>query len=82
MTNDEILDLASDANSNSADVWVMTPQDMIEFARAIAAKEREACARLCDRLYRQETTHAQSYGGGYWYVTAKDCAKIIRTRGE
>jgi hypothetical protein len=37
--------------------------------------EREACARLCDRLYRQETAHAQSYGAGYFYVTAKDCAK-------
>lgn len=56
--------------------------DLHKFAKAIAAKEREACARLCDRMYRQETAHAQSYGGGYWYVTAKDCAKIIRARGE
>jgi hypothetical protein len=44
MTDDEILELASDANSNSADVWVMTPKDMIDFARGIAAKERETCA--------------------------------------
>lgn len=77
MTDEEILLLANGTFTTTG-----SSAEFVNFAKAIAAKEREACARLCDRMYRQETAHAQSYGGGYWYVTAKDCAKIIRARGE
>jgi hypothetical protein len=81
MTDDEIL-LLAEQSVNKMCVIAVTNDDLVAFARAIAAKEREACARLCDRLYREEKAHAASYGSGYWYVSAKDCAKKIRSRGE
>lgn len=44
---------------------------LYKFARAIAAKEREACAVLCDEVYRAGRVHQ-----------AQDCAAAIRARGE
>ena len=89
MTDDEIMELAKDFAIEG---------ELVGFARAIESRtltnqksrwyqvgveaEREACAKLCDRLYRKEKAHASAYGSGYWCVTAKDCASAIRSRGE
>lgn len=82
MTDDEILDLAADANSNSADVWVMTPQDMIAFARGIAAKEREACAKVCEVEASVILTNATEHYQEGRSMGATVCANAIRARGE
>jgi len=50
-----------------------------EFAREIAAVEREACAKVCDELINEETCYV-------WIPDAKgavnNCAAAIRARGE
>lgn len=67
MTDDEILA-----------VWDSCPlpdgcgPQIIAFARAIAAAEREACARVCEELDRKDA----------WLAYAADCADAIRARGE
>ena len=62
MTDDNICALAVDFDAMSGDVG-----DLIKFARAVAAKEREACAKLCD-------------GWPDYYV--QGLAETIRARGE
>lgn len=47
MTDDEILLLADQYTENRY-VRTVTKEMMIEFARAVAAKEREACAAIAD----------------------------------
>ena len=44
------------------------------FAELVAAKEREACAKVCEEGGKDESgrTHVQAWG----------CAKAIRARGE
>ena len=62
MTDDEILALVALTSNEPTDA------EMIEFARAIAAKERKACAELCET--------ASFLAGGDW------CAEQIRARGK
>lgn len=48
MTDDEIVALAERISTN----WVIRSyrEDLIEFAKAIAAAERETCAKVCDEM--------------------------------
>lgn len=68
MTQDEILDLAELAGHES----------LIKFAKLVAAKEREECAKVCEGL--------NLYGGDEYRqlqrATLKDCAYAIRARGQ
>jgi hypothetical protein len=74
MTQDEIIELTKQAGGFSP-----TPEFLEAFAKLVAAKEREACAILCDDLYH------------FWTSTSKDdlnppnaldCKRAIRARGE
>jgi vacuolar-type H+-ATPase subunit H len=75
MTQDEIIEMAE--QSNLLDVidsihydtknWV---EEAIAFAKLIAAKEREACAKVCDELQDVPATEPHH------------CAEDIRARGE
>jgi len=70
MTQDEIIEMARevglviDGNQSGFD-------DLVAFANLVAAKEREACAKLCEE--------EQEYWG---WDKVIDAAKIIRARGE
>ena len=56
---------------------VFTPADM----DAAIAKEREACAKVCEALGVHPALNV--YGGGpEWYKHGKDCAAAIRARGK
>jgi len=57
---------------------VFTPADM---DKAIA-KEREACANVCDGLKKKEQAHWSAYGFDGSYYSASDCATAIRARGQ
>ena len=70
MSDDDILDIAYSIDHSFIFADVFDSQ-IIDFARAIAAKEREACAVLCDEVYRAGRVHQ-----------AQDCAEAIRARGE
>ena len=67
MTQDEIIEMA--VKAGIAQVVAEANIDIMEaFAKLVAAKEREACARELDIPF---------YGEG-----GKECAAAIRARGE
>jgi len=81
MTQDEIIKLANDAELCQT-IWIDDSDDemvrtVIAFAKLVAAKEREACAKVCEAM--------PTYVGRNNAVTqssAQDCANAIRARGE
>ena len=71
MTDDEIIELAGSIfNKGNND-------EAVEFARAIAAKERKACAKLCESLRPSE----QRFSIRFWDGCTL-CAESIRARGK
>ena len=72
MTQDEMIELAKQAGwqyahgeSGFEPLWA--------FAKLVAEKEREACAKVCDELSDKHT-----WEGCY----ADECAHAIRARGQ
>jgi hypothetical protein len=81
MNQNEIIEMARQAYENCDHIPdLKIPKEFVEaFAKLVAAKEREACAILCDDLYH------------FWTSTSKDdlnppnaldCKRAIRARGE
>jgi len=83
MTQDEIIEMARQAGAST-----MISKDSVEkaltstakieaFAKLVAAKEREACAKVCEeegKLWSKAgCTDTQTFGL---------CATVIRARGE
>jgi len=71
MTKDEIIEMAVQAGmaKEIAEVNI----DIVEaFAKLVAAKEREACAKVCEVF---EWGNRETYA-------AEQCAKAIRARGQ
>ena len=87
MTQDEIIDMATEAglayNSDDyPDIWDtymnVGREEIMTFAKLVAAKEREACAKVADQI-------SDKYGYGYYgneVDTADEIATAIRARGE
>ena len=85
MTQDEIIEMAIQAGwsgiysswtspTNRTSLTVPVTMQQIEtFAKLVAAKEREACAKVCE----QHPNGMTMLGGAY-----VACAKAIRARGE
>ena len=76
MTQDEIIEMAREAGIEAEsdtlcrfDGWV---EPFVAFANLVAAKEREACAKLCEDYGRAE--EMQAIGNDY--------AQAIRARGQ
>jgi hypothetical protein len=78
---DEIIELARQSGwtDDLLEVSFVTP--MLErFAKLVAAKEREACAKVCDELPAPDFyTDACA---GMWDITTLRCGDAIRARGE
>jgi hypothetical protein len=83
MTQDEIMEMARQAHFDSktwVDIFADNPtvgdvrNYLIAFARLVAAKEREACAKLADEY--------ATWGGSNFYDWFKKLAAAIRARGE
>jgi len=70
MTQDEIMEIARQAGKHQ---WPFGPEFLESFAKLVAAKEREACAKVCDELSDKHT-----WEGCY----ADECATAIRARGN
>jgi len=72
MNRDDIVRMVREALNQNVDysVWTISTPHLEEFARLVAAAEREACARACDKL-----------GDEYADANAADCAFVIRERG-
>ena len=78
MTQDEIIEMARQAGfmmENSAAI-----QAAEIFAKLLAAKEREACAKVCDSFYESWI----NIHGRYEFMGegAQECADAIRARGN
>jgi hypothetical protein len=76
MTQDEIIEMAFKAgveDSNEYNHLVCTEVELVAFAKLVAAKEREACAKLCMDL------HTLTDGNHNFYHFASN---QIRARGE
>jgi hypothetical protein len=77
MTQDEIIELVQEAgivqfNDGFIDI---TKAELDKFANLVSAKEREACAKVCEA--RAEDEVGMAYEG-----IALDCAAAIRARGQ
>ena len=79
MTQQETIELARQAgveDSNEYDHLVCTEVELVAFAKLVAEKERDACAKLCaeDNVQAMDFT-GFTFVGGYF-------AKRIIERGE
>ena len=74
MTQDEMIELAKQANFE----W-LTP-DVRTLILLVAAKEREACAKVADELPAPDIYNDTDKS--MWDVTCMDCATAIRARGQ
>ena len=77
MTPNEIIAMAREAGLNS---YRIAPGEAVaaweRFAALVAAKEREACAQVCDELAKMAATPESA---ACWMRL--DCAAAIRKRG-
>jgi hypothetical protein len=67
MTQDEIIEMAIENTINGLN---FNQEGLVRFAKLVAAKEREACAKVCDSFCQS------------WLEGAEECADAIRARGE
>lgn len=80
MSQDEIIAMATEAGLNS---YRIAPGEAVavweRFAALVAAKEREACAQLCEEI--QRTKAHKFYGQLLSDGSARQTAAAIRARG-
>ena len=72
MTQDEVIEMARQAGLDD-DIFPLGEWDapeLMTFAKLVAAKEREECAKVCDELQDVPATEPHH------------CAEDIRARGE
>lgn len=78
MTQEEIIEMARQTGLldqlSSLGVWF--PDELVAFAKLVAAKEREACAKLCEELEAKDESFYCEFS------RSSDCATAIRARGE
>lgn len=83
MTRDEVIRMAREArlsNESGAFGYPYLPE-LERFAALVAAHEREACAAICDNAEKRKwTTFVE--GGVCTGISAADCARAIRARGD
>ena len=68
MTKEEIIELAKQAGferlGHTAEDWVCHLEDIEEFTKLVAEKEREACANICEEKYYLAVADAIRARGG------------------
>jgi hypothetical protein len=74
MTQDEIIEMAKQASSTGCN-HELTGDAIEEFAKLVAEREREACAKACEEAAGESM---DDYEAGGMYC----CAEIIRARGQ
>lgn len=72
MNREEIIRMAREAGKVRPGVEYMPLEVFERFAKLVAAAEREACAKVCDKIADDD-----GFEGGY----ANRCAFAIRERG-
>ena len=85
MTQDEIIEMARQAWISDKEAQLITEfdeaylsctylTDLTAFAKLVAAKEREACAKVCEELVIEVVGNSA--------LAVDQCARTIRARGE
>jgi len=89
MTQDEIIEMARQAHFDSktwVDIFADNPtvgdvrNYLIAFVKLVAAKEREACAKVCEDMTLE--WEDQPHIARVELATMMDCALAIRVRGD
>lgn len=81
MTHEEIIAMAKEASSMERLPWngewiFRSKKELMAFAALVAAKEREACAKVCDERARLATL------SNHRRCDADGLARAIRARGQ
>jgi len=83
MTQDEIIEMARQVGlcrtQSNFDDWIdagPSGYELEDFAKLVAAKEREACAKVCER------TKGLDRSGWPQHYEAHELATAIRARGQ
>ena len=76
MNQNEIIEMARQAGFYSHLEMYYDAEMLEAFAKLVAAKEREACALICDAEQKKNEDKGQ------WMWEAKLCGIAIRARGE
>ena len=82
MTQDEIIEMARQAGfpTDYNDKRLLHEKELKAFAKLVAAKEREACAKVCEELPAPDIYSDTDQS--MWDITCIDCAEAIRARAE
>ena len=72
MTQDDVIEMAQECNLIGMRPHLdgIYSESLVAFAHLVAAKEREACAKVCDEVSEHPS------------LTPQHCAESIRARGE
>ena len=86
MDREAVIRMAREAGFEvyGTDVWITDGwwlEELERFAALVAAHEREASAKVCERLGVHPALNVFN-GGPEWYKHGKDCAAAIRARGN
>jgi hypothetical protein len=73
--------MAREAGFNPVSYMGANLESFERFAELVAAREREACAKVCEGLGVHPALNVFN-GGPEWYKHGKDCAAAIRARGS
>ena len=87
MTQDEIMEMARQAGfyadedgaiNDGIETAADFSQELEAFAKLVAAKEREACEKVCE----DGVQNATDWDSSYWDQACKYCASAIKARGQ
>ena len=87
MTQDEIIEMAIQLGFDErlSNNWLVSEDALGRFAKMVAAKEREACAKVCEddawrcKKIAVDTQNKQANASA---IEASICASAIRARGQ
>lgn len=86
MTKDEIIEMARKAGferlGHTDDDWVCYPEDIKAFAKLVAAKERDACAKVCEKHAEVYASLPKTLTTDTSWAACIDNRDAIRARGE
>lgn len=84
MSRDDIIRMAEHAGFGMPiQVFQFRAEELERFARLVAAAEREACAKLCEKEQFELTQDVSGKNGlQHFDAGCRSCAEMIRARGE
>lgn len=80
MAQEDILEMARSSGVADGIELQHEIDAVMRFAELVAAAEREACAKVCDKLVSPSRPHSDP--GRAWITGTIDCAAAIRARDD